>query len=820
MRSVENPALPSRFEIQRCLGRGGMADVWLAYDSQTARPVAIKCARDDAGAAALQREAGLLRRLPSLVSARVMAASDGDPPISDSCWLALEYLERGDLRHIGDLPLGDRVDLLLQVAHGLRNVHTAGFVHGDVKASNVLRAQDGSARLIDFGVACAIGHGSGERVWRGGSLCSASPAQVWGEPAAIADDVYGFGALAYELLGGTPPLGPAPTPEAVCEQLPESLVALNPELPEPLAWAVDRMLAKSPEERPQDFASVIELLEPWVANGALAAGSDSAAPPGAEEEPTAAPAVLAAEAFTPTVSAVRPVPVAAATPGQRSSSLRSQPKGRAAFVGLLPAIVGLVGLMLGAAALLYVVGVAEVDEPPSAAAARSAQSRELRANGARARMDPPAASGASGLVASALPDPVALDPKQREQDRVEAQAALGRWASLRAPLEERGASFWGARDWTQAEEAGAEGDAFFQAADYARAAERYRDAQARLIELRQREPGILSRALASGEAALEAGERDEALRQFEIALRIDPAEARARVGRERALKLDQTLDRIRRALTAERDGDLRAAREGFEQALAMDAAAEPASQGLARVTKQLDDQRYEQLLSQGYAALDRGELDLARQSFQQAQSLRPESSAVRDGLAQLQGADELRRIKQLRVRAEQSERDERWQDAISAYEAALAVDSGLSFAAEGLERSRGLLDLARRIEQLVSSPGRLLALEVRQQASSWLAEVSALETPPPGLRGQAARLEELLALARRPVPVVFESDNQTRVVLLRVGPLGTFERRETQLEPGRYTVVGIREGYRDVRESFLVVPGKPVRVAVRAEEAI
>jgi hypothetical protein len=89
------------------------------------------------------------------------------------------------------------------------------------------------------------------------------------------------------------------------------------------------------------------------------------------------------------------------------------------------------------------------------------------------------------------------------------------------------------------------------------------------------------------------------------------------------------------------------------------------------------------------------------------------------------------------------------------------------------------------------------------------------------LRGQIERLKAQLAVAAQPVAVQFESDNQTTVVIYKVGNLGTFSSRSLELRPGPYVVVGTRDGYRDVRRNIRVDPaGNMPPVVIRCEEAI
>jgi len=805
-----------------------MSDVWLAHDAVRNQDVALKRARGPAQSEALEREAQILSRFGHAHVVRLLDVPETRP----YGWIALEYLSGGQVANARFASHAELLRALLPVVDAVRALHATHHAHLDLKPSNLLLDGDGRIRLTDFGLACELGTQLG-----GGSRGNTSPERRAGAPVSIADDVYAFGALLYELLGGTPPLDRSTASNPSAEHAPESLHALAPELPAELARAVDSMLSA---ERPRDFDQVRRLLEPWAASSQAAGeslaepltirpvtftpsagGAQAHAPSPTAHEPTqnqpsaAASHELPVKVFTPAPSARSALP-------ERRSSSRSLVLALSACVALALALVFLVPLWLSPDSTS-----ADSTSPGAGADSGALSAENALENGPSATPEATPSSTATSSAATGMPAPPAtspvappLSPEQQAENKRNAQTELGRWASLQKELAERDAAYWGAREWSQAEEAGAEGDTFYQARDYAAAAERYRSAQARLIELGKREPEIFREALQSGARALESAERDTALRQFEVALRIDPGSEQAKRGRERALVLDETLDRLRAGLEAERSGELEVAQQAFRAALEQDAESKPAREGLARVDRVLTQRRFDSLVSQGYRELDAGDLDAARRDFQAAVKLDPKAQAPREGLEQLRARSELNQLRSLQAKAEAAETDERFADAISAYESVLAIDASLVFAKQGLERSQRRKDLADKIDAAIGAPGRLFSREVRDEARGWIADVERLKPTPTGLLARSKRLTQLIALASQPVRVVFESDNQTRVVLLRIGPLGTFERRETELEPGRYTVIGIREGYRDVRESFLVTPGKPVQVDVRAKEAI
>ena len=130
-----------------------------------------------------------------------------------------------------------------------------------------------------------------------------------------------------------------------------------------------------------------------------------------------------------------------------------------------------------------------------------------------------------------------------------------------------------------------------------------------------------------------------------------------------------------------------------------------------------------------------------------------------------------------------------------------------------------MLDAA--FDSYLEQPQRMFSSDVRGAARATLAQAAAVPNPGPRLRRQIADTTALLAAAETPVEVAFASDNLTDVVIYRVGRLGTFDRKAMELLPGRYTVVGSRNGFRDVRREVTILPGRTVpEVVIRCEERI
>jgi serine/threonine protein kinase len=233
------------------------------------------------------------------------------------------------------------------------------------------------------------------------------------------------------------------------------------------------------------------------------------------------------------------------------------------------------------------------------------------------------------------------------------------------------------------------------------------------------------------------------------------------------------------------------------------------------------DPAFAAAMSEALEALEREEWAVAREALQRAGAIRPDAPAVADGLARVDQAEKLVAISAHRENAGRFESQERWAAAASEYAAVLALDPAIRFAQDGRERSVLRDDLDRRLEYHLAHPDRLSSDDVLQEATVLVDKASTVEPSGPRLRDQIARLEALLEVAAIPIRVVIESDNETDVTVYKVGRLGSFFSRELELRPGTYTVVGSRQGYRDVRRELVVVPGEaPKPLVVRCEEEI
>jgi len=426
-----------------------------------------------------------------------------------------------------------------------------------------------------------------------------------------------------------------------------------------------------------------------------------------------------------------------------------------------------------------------------------------------ARMERPAPPAAT--VAAAPAEPVVETPVLSAAEVAalteQAENLLAELLEQQQALAARSAASWGDTTWSTYENAARLGDDAFLDEDLTEAVSQYQTALDIGEALLARSEDIVAEALAAADLALASGDAELAESQYRLVLAIDPDNAGALAGLDRAAVLPDVIAAMRRGDQSDERGELEQAAAAYREALAIDGAYTAARRALEDVNRRIASARFESLITAGYAAMDERRYELAAEQFNAALALRPGSRTALDGLAEAEQGLELDAIAMAEIRGMAFERRERWNDAIARYQEALATDPTLAFAIEGLERSQERADLDVKLEALLARPRLLLTEAGLQDARLVLDEALAIPEPGPRLSAQTERLDRLIEAALTPISVTLISDNATEVTVYRVGELGTFDSKEIDLKPGSYTAVGQRRGYRDVRENFTVLPG-------------
>ena len=271
-------ALADRYVLERELGQGGMATVFLAHDLKHDRPVAIKVLHPElAHSLGPERFLREIRLTARLAHSNILVVFDSGEA-AGRLWYAVPYVAGGSLRQrLGQeaqLGIPETLRIAGQVAAALAHAHGQGIVHRDIKPENILLAGD-QALVADFGLAKALDASSAEKLTETG-LSMGTPAYMSPEQAAggavdARSDLYALGCVVYEMLAGVPPFT-GPTAQAILarhavDRVPP-LRTVRRTIPEPIEQAVERALAKVPSDRFDSAAefvaalNAIDVLEP------------------------------------------------------------------------------------------------------------------------------------------------------------------------------------------------------------------------------------------------------------------------------------------------------------------------------------------------------------------------------------------------------------------------------------------------------------------------------------------------------------------------------------------------------------------------------
>jgi serine/threonine-protein kinase len=267
---MKGQKINDRYQIIKSIGEGGMANVYLAYDTILDRDVAVKILRGDLSndekfVRRFQREALNASSLshPNIVEVYDVGEDNGQ------YFIVMEYIEGKNLKDLlrkrGKLTTTEVVDIMSQIADGLSVAHDSYIIHRDIKPQNIMILENGMVKITDFGIAMAM---NATQLTQTNSVMGSvhylPPEQASGKGATLKSDIYSMGILMYELLTGSLPYKGDNAVEIALKHLKEPLPSIReqlPDLPQSVENVIMKSAAKNPKNRYNDAREMFEDLK-------------------------------------------------------------------------------------------------------------------------------------------------------------------------------------------------------------------------------------------------------------------------------------------------------------------------------------------------------------------------------------------------------------------------------------------------------------------------------------------------------------------------------------------------------------------------------
>ncbi|MES2604156.1 MAG: hypothetical protein V4603_04415, partial [Pseudomonadota bacterium] len=376
---------------------------------------------------------------------------------------------------------------------------------------------------------------------------------------------------------------------------------------------------------------------------------------------------------------------------------------------------------------------------------------------------------------AAAPGLSPFEEAQRLRQREAAQNTLASVLELQATLEQKQVLGWAETEFNAALAQARSGDEAYSTQQYEKANELYQAGLVALQQITTNEPAIYAAAMTAGADAYAAEDATAAQAAYQRALLLQPDSADAAAGLERALVLTDVvrfLDEGRKQQAAQ---ELEAAREQYQQTVALDASHEGANAALREVNGAISQRNFSAAMSRGYAAMQAGEYEQALAGFKQAEALRPGAPEVASAIQQANDQQTVNAVTVYLEAATRYEASEEWALAVAEWDRALAIDPNLVRAQEGRKRSNSRNSLDNFLVTTINDPLRLSEASVLAQTAQVLADAARLTDAGPKLQGQLQQVRDAMERSQVPVNVMFQSDGLTAVTLYRVGDMGMFK---------------------------------------------
>ncbi|MCZ6502266.1 MAG: protein kinase [Gammaproteobacteria bacterium] len=740
-----------RYSLLHRIARSDSAQVWLALDKEGDERVCLKIFDGNAdmlekSEAAIQAGRGLIH--VNIVRNYECGEVDGNLFISSSYVRSANTFNPNTINFTESWPLLEQLFSALEFAHSLQ------ISHGHLHPGNLLLDDQDRLYITGFSLPASLS----DKKSNNNAAYLTSEVQR-GQAADSSDDVYSLGCIMFRLLTGQ-------------TWHPGETFEVNSLIPAQVQKTVAAMLASSPYDRLANLGEAREVL------GNYAQGISTA-------QPIEIPQATFNRSST------------ASATSATSSPVHQLPRERHQISSTV--------VLVGFAVLLVLAGFVFFILPNT----------QSIPDITREKINPSKTPAPVAAAREESPEPqqeilAPLEIAQLECLKSEGKRIASELLRAQVELEDLGVLLWGGEPYYEISQLADSGDSFYREEKFREAMKTYEAALNRLGELKKSIPFVLEENLATGEAALNAGEVESAIIAWSIAHAIERDNKDIEAQLHRAENLDEVLSYVKTGDFHERELSLSEALKSYREATKLDPKWQPASEGVARVRLKIAKVKFTDAMSVGFSKLAAKQYDQSRQAFARAQEIFPKSQEPIDGLLQIDLAERMDAIDRYKTAAAEYVQQEDWSGAITEYESVLKLDQTLVFAANGLLEANERLELDATLNRFLAKPTVMRDDDEFTTAKTALVSASKFREPGAHLKQQLATLSRLITVARIPITVELTSDNKTEVTIYKVGNFGKISSREVQLYPGDYTIVGKRRGYRDVRRQLTLLAGELV----------
>ena len=378
---------------------------------------------------------------------------------------------------------------------------------------------------------------------------------------------------------------------------------------------------------------------------------------------------------------------------------------------------------------------------------------------------------------------------------------------------------WGVSSLRSAKEMATKGDQHYYFQDFDQALDHYRKAKTELTDLSKKAESKFREYLTKAQKEVVNLNPLIAKTSIQDALSIKPNSEEAKELSSRIDQLPEIIDLLRSAKNHQLQGRLKDSLTTYQLVYQKDPLTTDLGLFLDEIHRNIKSEEIKKKLTEGFSLLQEEDFESARESFSEVLSLDNNNEIASSGLEQIAINKDLSIIEEKRLLAVKAMANDKWQEAIGAFQEILKMDPNIQFAAEGRAQAESQERSERLLSNIVSAPYKLSSEKLFLDAKIIVQDSAFLEFQNSALINLIQQVSDLLEIYATPIDVTLISDNATEVIVSNIGKLGRFNKKIITVRPGRYTIRGSQVGCKDTYQSIDILPGTSP-ISVNCEERI